>query len=133
MFGETVKKLNKAFEGKEMLSNKQLMGKNEHLSSQLIDAKKEIDELKAMVGAMAEIRKSWCGMAMNDGVTLVKFIELANSTPQQCLLEHDKRVAKAGYINGFSDSAEGFNGEYGCSDDKIASNGDIYAADIGGE
>lgn len=57
------------------------------------------------------------------------------SKKQQCLRDVKAEAGRAGFVAGFNDSGEGFNGEYGASDKSISELADEYAATVrqGGE
>lgn len=62
--------------------------------------------------------------------TLFLLREAAKATPQQCLRDVQAEAGRAGFIAGFNESGEGFNGEYGASEKRIYQLADEHAAKV---
>lgn len=109
---------------------------------QVLELKTECDALTAQVESCNDALKSLLktplgigGSLQSDGQFYYKVPESVfkkaestlAKTPQQCLREIEAEAGRKGFIAGFNESGEGFNGEWGASDKRISALASEYA------
>lgn len=106
------------------------------MENKINSQQREIDELKAQnavlikSGNMMKVNLSYSNDPFSGGY-ISQWKRALSKSPKQCLLEHDKVVAKAAWLDGFNEAAGEIDSTYGLDDIYATAKAGRYANKLG--
>lgn len=113
------------FQTLEEVSAEELNDYLDNVEKEIIQLKKERDELKAQVEQLrlAALRAI---SFMPGGEAKATLRDAYDATPAQCLAARDAEIVRVAFIAAINATGQGYNGEIGLSDDEIVDLAELY-------